>query len=119
MSCQVSWTEHKKYTPDPKRKRSHHQVKKRRSSRFDERWKRSGAMTGHHGCDEHYRNRACPGCQGDEDHRCGSSPVWVQYEEKVLNRPYIERKTKGDRVVYEDKDLGIIYYSRKRRVMIF
>lgn len=120
MSLQISWTEHKKHTPDPSRKRSHHCVKKRRSSRFDERWKRSGAMTGHHGCDEHYKNRTCPGCQGDEETRCGSSPVpaWRPFEwneEKLANFPFIKRKTEDNSIIYEDKDLKIVYYSRRKR----
>ncbi len=122
---QVSWTEHNLHIPENRRKRSHHQIKKRRSSRFDERWKRSGAMTSHHGCDEHYKRRTCPGCQGDEYRRCGSchGDYYRMSEEKVKTLPYVrfsieileqnpEISNPEKKVQYIDKDLGIVYYER-------
>jgi hypothetical protein len=112
---QISWCEHKTRTPEFRFKRSHHQIKKRRSSRFDERWKRSGAMTGHHGCDEHYRNRTCPGCQGDEDTRNGggSSHGRDCYFGDATELPaYVLRRINGKKITYVDKDLGTVYYER-------
>lgn len=113
---QISFTEHKKHFREHNRKRTHHQTKKRRSSRFDERWKRSGAMTGHHGCDEHYKNRTCPGCQGDEDHRCGSSCGWMNglfwREKYAKSLSYVARKEEEGKIRYVDKDLGILYYEK-------
>lgn len=112
---QISWTEHKLHIADATRKRSHHQIKKRRSTR-DERWKRSGAMTSHHGCDEHYKRRTCPGCQGDEARRCGSGYGGYQYrcmfEEDLQKLPYVARRTDGRKIQYVDKDLGTVYYEK-------
>ena len=72
-------------------------------------------MTGHHGCDEHYKNRTCPGCQGDEDRKCGSSPGQKNglfWDEKYANSvPYVKRKEENKKIMYMDIHLGIIYYE--------
>ena len=111
---QISWGEHKTHSSEVKTKYSHHQKKRRRSSRFDERWKRSGAMTAHHGCDEHYRNRTCPGCQGDEDAKrgCGSVPGDFYFLNMENPPSYVLIKTAGEKMKYIDKDLGTVYYEK-------
>ena len=122
--CQISWNDHKVSSPrqnrkkiDPKTQyRKEISKRKMRDDKQDS-WKRSGAMTSHHGCDEHSKNRTCPACF-NEPSRAGG----VYWFDKNAKRSYVKKVLEKRRkpfwyseVVFEkvvDKDLGIVYDER-------
>ena len=115
MSIEISWCDHKKSRAEKKKiKKSKFEPKaKKRRDNSGERWKRSGAMAMHHGCDEHYKRRTCPGCFVDQLNGAGFRPFY--FEEQVKNLGYVKRITDKTKVSYIDKDLGTVYYERTIR----
>lgn len=113
--CQISWNDHKK-TCSPRRVKRNHR-RRRKTEKAEDRWKRSGAMTSHHGCDEHYRNRTCPACFDENP-----SPGGCYWFDRNIERKYVKKVLEKRRepfwygpVTFEkivDKDLGIIYDER-------